>query len=206
MDSFAEAGYLTLGLDYFNGDPVYLHRADGKWTDSTQTFEQWLAKHQTVAEAYIPKWVSAIKSQFGSLTTKYACTGYCFGAPYVLESLSPGPNGEPPLCTAGAFAHPAFITEKHFREVEAPLFLSCAETDHTFKTEHRNLAVELLKQGGKRYHLQMFSGVKHGFALRCDMEVPYEKWVKEKSLEGMVGWFDFWLGAEAKVGGAEAKI
>jgi hypothetical protein len=26
IDSIADAGYLTISLDYFTGDPVYLHR------------------------------------------------------------------------------------------------------------------------------------------------------------------------------------
>jgi dienelactone hydrolase len=206
MDAFAAAGYLTVGLDYFNGDPVYLHREDGKWTDQSQTFEQWLAKYQAVAEGYIPKWIEAIKAQFGNQDTKYACVGYCFGAPYVCESLSPGPNSEPPICSAGAFAHPAFLKERHFTNLKAPLFLSCAETDHTFGTEFRNRAVDLLSEGGKEYQVQLFSGISHGFALRCNLEVPYEKMVKERSLEGMVAWFDFWLGSAGEGGKVGARI
>jgi dienelactone hydrolase len=198
MDSFADAGYLTLGLDYFNGDPVTLHREDGKWTDESQTFEEWIAKYQKVAEGYVPQWVEAVKAQFGKEGTKYACVGYCFGAPYVLEALTPGPNGEPPLCAAGAFAHPAFLTEKHFAEVKNPLFLSCAETDFTFGTEMRNRAVDLLREGGKSYQVQLFSGVSHGFALRCDLENGYEREVKERSAEGMTRWWDFWLGVKDK--------
>jgi dienelactone hydrolase len=56
-----------------------------------------------------------------------------------------------------------------------PLFLSCAETDHTFPTEARNKAIDLLIKDKKPYGLQLFSGVAHGFALRCNLEVPYER-------------------------------
>ena len=34
---------------------------------------------------------------------------YCYGAPYVCDELSS--SG---ICTAGAFAHPAFLKESHF--------------------------------------------------------------------------------------------
>lgn len=59
--------------------------------------------------------------------------------------------------------------------VAEPLFLSCAETDHTFPTESRNKAIDILIKDKKRYGVQVFSGVAHGFALRCDLDVPYER-------------------------------
>lgn len=190
MDSFADAGYLTVGLDYFKGDPVYLHRKDGKWTDPELTFNEWLEKYTAVAEEYVPKWIEAVKKEFGKDGTKYACVGYCFGAPYVCESLA----GSQPICAVGAFAHPAFLKEHHFRDLQGPLFLSCSETDHTFGTEDRNKAIDMLREDKKDYQLQLFSKVAHGFALRCNLDDPYERMVKEQSLKSIVGWFDFWLG------------
>jgi hypothetical protein len=56
-----------------------------------------------------------------------------------------------------------------------PLFLSCAEIDHTFPTESRNKAIDILIKDKKHYGVQVFSGVAHGFALRCNLEVPYER-------------------------------
>lgn len=55
-----------------------------------------------------------------------------------------------------------------------PLFLSCSEIDHTFDTESRRKAVDILRNEKKTYQLQLFSGVEHGFALRGNMENPYE--------------------------------
>lgn len=56
-----------------------------------------------------------------------------------------------------------------------PLFLSCAEIDHTFDTAARRRAVDILQSEKKKYQLQLFSGVEHGFALRGNMENPYER-------------------------------
>ena len=56
-----------------------------------------------------------------------------------------------------------------------PLFLSCAETDHTFDATSRNRAVDILISQKKSYHLQLFSGVEHGFALRGDPDDPYQR-------------------------------
>jgi hypothetical protein len=38
---------------------------------------------------------------------------YCFGAPYVMESITPK-GSSPPVCDVGAFAHPAFLKEHQY--------------------------------------------------------------------------------------------
>ena len=116
-------------------------------------------------------------------------TRYCFGAPYVCNELAGS------TVTAGAFAHPAFLKEHHFTSLKSkfcycssgtsmgvdridciePLFLSCSEIDHTFDTASRRKAIDLLQADKKTYHLQLFSGVEHGFALRGNMKEPYER-------------------------------
>jgi dienelactone hydrolase len=65
------------------------------------------------ADAAVPKWVEAVKEQYGSRETKYACVGYCFGAPYVCNELAKD------TVTAGAFAHPAFLKEHHFYNIKS---------------------------------------------------------------------------------------
>lgn len=55
-----------------------------------------------------------------------------------------------------------------------PLLLSCAEHDGAFDTAARNKAVDILQSGGRKYHLQLFQGVSHGFASRGDLDDPYE--------------------------------
>lgn len=101
---------------------------------------------------------------------------------------------------AGAFAHPAFLREHHFRDIKSessslardeahgkphpanlrccflePLFLSCAETDHTFDVPSRRRALDILQEEKKAYHYQLFAGVEHGFALRGDPNDPYQR-------------------------------
>jgi dienelactone hydrolase len=118
---------------------------------------------------------------FGGLTWHR----YCFGAPYVCNELA----GDE--VAAGAFGHPAFLKEHHFMnlnssspllmqplpgisdEYSEPLFLSCSDIDHTFDTESRRRALDLLHTGNTPYQLQLFANVEHGFALRGNMENPY---------------------------------
>lgn len=116
------------------------------------------------------------------------------------------PNGSsPPVCDVGAFAHPAFLREHHFENIERPLFLSCAETDFTFETAARNKSIDILRSANKPYHLQLFSGVEHGFALRCNLDDPYARWCKEQSAKGISEYFDLQLGVFAERGEKEKK-
>lgn len=65
------------------------------------------------ADANVSIWVDAVKQQYGKPQTKYACVGYCFGAPYVCDELAKE------TVTAGAFAHPAFLKESHLHKVQS---------------------------------------------------------------------------------------
>ncbi|KAL2863971.1 uncharacterized protein BJX67DRAFT_390268 [Aspergillus lucknowensis] len=169
MDGFADAGYTVLGLDYFRGDPVWKHRRNRHDRSNPNfDYEAWKAKHMKFAAEAVPEWVAAVKKEFGQPETKYACVGYCFGAPYVCDLLA----GDE--VSVGAFGHPAFLKEEHFINLKKPLFLSCAEEDHTFNTESRRRALDIMTSHEKTHQLQLFSRVEHGFALRGNMEDPYE--------------------------------
>lgn len=60
----------------------------------------------------MPKWTDAVKEKYGDEKTKYACTGYCFGAPFVMDLLA----GD--RVAAGAFAHPTALKEEHFTKLK----------------------------------------------------------------------------------------
>lgn len=53
--------------------------------------------------------------------------------------------------------------------------MSCAEIDHTFNQDARQQALEILQGEKKTWHLQLFSDVEHGFALRGDPDDPYQR-------------------------------
>jgi len=79
----------------------------------------WRVRHWDFASENVPKWFDAVRARYGDETTKYACTGYCFGAPFVCNLLA----GDD--ISAGAFAHPTALKEEHFlklrRECDAVL-------------------------------------------------------------------------------------
>lgn len=78
MDGFADAGFLTFGLDYFRGDPVWLHRKykGDTTTDPGFDFDAWRAKHKAFSDDISPKWALEVKEKYGKIGTKYACVGY----------------------------------------------------------------------------------------------------------------------------------
>ncbi|KAL7911408.1 dienelactone hydrolase [Trichoderma velutinum] len=188
MDAFAACGYLTLGVDYFLGDPVSKHSLT-PLSDPTFDFEAWKSKHLKSSEEVGARWVRNVKTKYGKTEdVKFACVGYCWGARFVCEQLSAGG-----ICTAGAIAHPSFVNESHVIKINAPVIWSVPNTDKLFAPEERSRTVEILTQGGKRFNMQIFSDVGHGFASRARLTDPYEKWAKEQSFKGFIEWFDFWM-------------
>ncbi|KAJ7666979.1 hypothetical protein DFH06DRAFT_1295087 [Mycena polygramma] len=63
------------------------------------------------------------------------------------------------------------------------------ETDHTFPAEFRRRAEDILVEKKAQYQVQLFSGVSHGFATQGDSEQPDNRYAKEESARGIVGWF-----------------
>lgn len=97
MDAFADAGYLTIGLDYFRGDPVWLHRKDrlDHDMDPEFDFQAYIDKHMAFAVDATPKWVEAVKEKFGKPDTKFAVVG----CDMVLRELSKSWDSfQPPFC------------------------------------------------------------------------------------------------------------
>lgn len=190
-------------------DPISKYRAS-KDEPFPEGFDHaaWRAKHVSFARENVPKWAEAVRAQYGSgETDRFACVGYCFGAPFVCELLA----GD--LVSAGAFAHPTALKEEQFVGLKRmyssiqpppplnslrlelcthlndnnadrahvggcaraePLLLSCAENDHAFDAAARTKAFEVLQREGKKYHVQLFQGVGHGFAVKGDPEDPYQ--------------------------------
>ncbi|KAI0066733.1 alpha/beta-hydrolase [Artomyces pyxidatus] len=172
-------GYLVVGIDYFEGDPIQANKDKPGFN-----LTAWVDGKRERANPLVPKWIEEVKAKYGTPTTKYAAVGYCFGGPDVLEC------GATDWLAAGAIAHPAFLTEAHFRNLKQPLFLSCAEVDHTFERPARHRAEEILVEQKAEYHFQVFSGISHGFGCRGNPEVPRERWAKEQSVNSILGWFD----------------
>ncbi|KAF7329165.1 hypothetical protein MKEN_00177100 [Mycena kentingensis (nom. inval.)] len=141
QDYFAAQGFYVLGIDYFLGDPVSLYQA----------------------KECMPRWLEQVRKTYGE-DAQYFVAGYCFGALYVMEQAA-----EEDI-VAAAFAHPGMLTEDHFKNIKKPLLMSCAENDFAFELADRRRAEDILISIKAKYHIQVSSGVTHGFALKGDLD------------------------------------
>jgi dienelactone hydrolase len=67
------------------------------------------------------------------------------------------------------------------------------ESDFTFPAEFRRRAEDILIETKAKYHIQVFSGVKHGFAVRGDLENPDGRSYPRSSLSRRVQLTSVWL-------------
>ncbi|CAI7587883.1 unnamed protein product [Penicillium manginii] len=163
-DEFAKNGYLTIIPDLFQGDQISTEVTDSGKAD----LPAWLPKHQTVN---VEPWVAAsIKYALETLAIKkLGAVGYCFGAKYVARFF------EDHQIDVGFMAHPSFVTHEELNTIEGPLSIAAAETDSIFTTKLRHESEEILIKGGLPWQINLFSGVKHGFAVRGDPSIPSQK-------------------------------
>lgn len=52
---------------------------------------------------------------------------------------------------------------------------------------------EILKKTALPYQINLFSGVTHGFAVRCDLTDRVQKFAKEQAYCQAVAWFNQYL-------------
>lgn len=77
-------------------------------------------------------------------------------------------------------AHPSFLEEDELAAITGPLSIAAAETDSIFPAEKRHKSEEILKNTGQPYQINLYSGVVHGFAVRCDTSKKVEKLARSK--------------------------
>lgn len=174
-DQFAKAGYKVYVPDILNDDPVV------PGTD----LPQWLGVHSLeVTEPIYAGFLTKLREDVGK-SAFIGSVGYCFGAKYVIRQLT-----DDGLIDVGVIAHPSFVSIEEVAAIKKPLLISGAEVDPIFTTELRRQTEDKLAEIGARYQITVFSGVKHGFAVRGDFSDPVAKYAAEKALNDHVVWFD----------------
>jgi len=183
-DDFASAGFTTVIPDIFHGDPI----TPEPYSDREKPFDimAWVAKHPPdrvtpVLEASI----QGLRDEYG--VKKIGAVGYCFGGRHVIRFLGTG------AIDAGFAAHPSLVEDEEVAAVKGPLSLACAETDQVFGAEKRAKAESLLAKSGVEYQSTVYGGTVHGFAIRCDLKDPKQKFAKESAFLQATVWFEEWL-------------
>ncbi|KAF4634511.1 hypothetical protein G7Y89_g3590 [Cudoniella acicularis] len=186
-DQFAENGYYTLIPDVFNGDPLSLNRPEGF------DFMAWLTKgtggnnphtYQAV-DPIVEKSIAYLKEKGFK---KIGSVGYCFGAKYVARFMAAGKGID-----VGYVAHPSFVEEAELAAIKGPFSIAAAETDEIFPAAKRHKSETILVETKQPYQINLYSGVVHGFSVRCDTSKKVEKFAKEQAFLQAVHWFDEYL-------------
>lgn len=174
-DQYAANGYFTFMPDLFYGDLPPLNREGfdmGEWRKNHTP-----AQVTPIVEASIKE----LKEKYN--VKKIAAVGYCFGGKYVVRYLKLG------QVDIGYIAHPSHVDSDELRAIEGPLAIAAAEVDAIFPAEKRHESEEILKNKGLPYQINLYSGVKHGFAVRADLSDKVAKYAKENAFLQAVQWF-----------------
>jgi dienelactone hydrolase len=93
----------------------------------------------------------------------------------------------------GYVAHPSLVEESELAAIQGPLSIAAAATDQIFPAEKRHKSEEILVKTKQPYQINLYSGVAHGFSVRCDTSKKFEKFAKEQAFLQAVNWFDEYL-------------
>jgi dienelactone hydrolase len=87
-------------------------------------------------------------------------------------------------------APPSFVEESELAAITGPLSIAAAETDQIFPAEKRHKSETILIETKQPYQINLFSGVVHGFSVRCDVSKKVERFAKEQAFLQAVNWFN----------------
>jgi dienelactone hydrolase len=93
----------------------------------------------------------------------------------------------------GYIAHPSFVDKDELAAITGPLSIAAAQTDPIFTPEKRHESEDILNKNGNPYQIHLYSGVFHGFSVRCDPSVKIEMLGREQAFYQAVAWFNAWL-------------
>ncbi|KAF2088555.1 alpha/beta-hydrolase [Saccharata proteae CBS 121410] len=180
-DQYAANGYFVVMPDLFNGDPVPLNMKEINFD-----LMAWLQNHLPAnVDPIVSTIIKELRSTFAA--KRIGGVGYCFGGKYVCRFLKDG------QLDVGYTAHPSFVDVDELKGIQGPLSISAAETDNIFPAEKRRETEDILKDMKVPYQMTLYSDVEHGFAVRCDIKEPRQRFAKEQAFFQAVQWFDEFL-------------
>lgn len=82
------------------------------------------------------------------------------------------------------------VSTEELEAIKAPLAVAAAEADDIFPANLRHDWEALLLKAGVTYQMNLYSGVSHGFAVRCDLTDKRQKYAKEAAFLLALEWFN----------------
>ncbi|EIM90826.1 chlorocatechol-degradation protein [Stereum hirsutum FP-91666 SS1] len=179
-DAYAKNGVKVYFPDIFAGDAA---PADALTPGSGWDLRAWASKH--TAKEIMPILESLMQALTAQGVTKFAATGYCFGARFVFNLAFEN------KIAVSITAHPSQLQiedlEKYAQISKAALLINSCTHDPMFTSEKIEAADRLLGEkfepGYERAH---WEGCSHGFAVRGDISDPVVKAGKEGAFKKSV--------------------
>lgn len=207
-DMYAEHGYETTIVDYFEGDALpdffmkYLPGTDLDSYDNLTPEEKeiirkihmpsWLERHPpshiaSLLSGFLPEYFKTVTRQHGKDSlgaTDLYIVGHCFGGKHALNLA----RNESDVTSVVVF-HPSFLDASDTGGLKKPVFMGLAETD-VFTPELGSTMLSTLPNSGTRYKLLVYGGTKHGFASRSDLGNELEKDMFAEAFNDGLRWME----------------
>ncbi|BFZ55442.1 SEA (Seh1-associated) complex subunit [Savitreella phatthalungensis] len=154
-DKIAEAGFLVIMPDLFNGDTL-----DFSSPGAAAAFPDWCRRHakSTIAPicAKVLDYIEeTVRPRLGT-----AAVGYCFGARYAAIANAAG------RVRCSVISCPSFLEPDEWSAIQTPSLWLCAESDRTFTNEEKVAAQRALADKFFESQFVTYPTTEHGFCTR----------------------------------------
>ncbi|KAL3531375.1 hypothetical protein ACH5RR_010697 [Cinchona calisaya] len=174
-DKIAIAGFYVVVPDFFDGD--YFDPAN-----SEKPVSVWMKLHGQEKGIEDAKPVIADLKNKG--ITAVGAAGFCWGAKVAVQLAISG------HAQAAVLLHPYSVTVDDIKEINKPIAILGAETDHSSPPELLKQFEEILKSKPEvDSFVKIFPGVSHGWTVRYDEADEKVAKSAEEAHQDMLGWF-----------------
>lgn len=154
-DKIAEAGFLVIMPDLFDGDTL-----DFSSPGASAAFPDWCKRHNKNVVAPICAKIldyieENVRPRLGT-----AAVGYCFGGRYSVIANAAG------RVRCSVVSCPSFLEPEEWSAMQTPSLWLCAENDRTFLAEERIAAQRALSDKYYESIFCVFPQTEHGFTTR----------------------------------------
>ncbi|KAL0477860.1 hypothetical protein AKO1_013673 [Acrasis kona] len=198
-DKFAEAGYITIMPDLFNGGAIpgslmsiisadtsklsLLEKAN-RLFKMVASFGPFTIRHMDAAKKLpiVQDTIKELQTQHG--ITKIAATGYCYGGKLVALMNQHDINFD-----TSAVAHPSMLKVPYdIERIKKPILFNCAEEDFMLSTKAANESEAILKKNNVVNKFIHYPGTTHGFAVKPKPNEPKD--AMDKCFQNTVDFFN----------------
>jgi dienelactone hydrolase len=177
--------------DFFGGETLDPQAVlEGRWHDLDMA--GFSARNsRSIRE---PEIFAAAKELRSNGFKKIGAIGFCFGGWAVLRLASVKEEGAS-LVDAIVCAHPSWVTNADFDDVDIPVMFLAPEHDSMFPDDMKEYAFKtLLAKKSVPFEWVHFPGVAHGCLTKGDSRVEGEREAMAKGKGLAVRWWGEWLG------------